>query len=162
MGTEDERTRFLGRCALRTNRSEAIQSVQASERALLVYDADCGPCVRFKRAVDFLEPRGLLGFMSIRKARDLGLLNDMPDTRRYSSFHLIKPKQELESGAEALPSLIRILPLGWLTSKLLASAPGGPRAMAWVYSTAARLHGGACERRSPRSQCGDADEPTRT
>jgi predicted DCC family thiol-disulfide oxidoreductase YuxK len=126
--------------------------VQASKRALLVYDIDCGSCVRFKRAVEFLDPRGLLGFASIGQAEDLGLLDAMPDQRRHSSFHLIKSGEDVESGAGALPSLVRMLPLGWLTSKMLTSAPGGPRATAWVYSTTARLHGRACERGSPGSE----------
>ena len=160
MGIEDWRTRFLGRRAYGTPRPEEIQSVQASKRPLLVYDVDCGACARFKRAVEFLDPRGLMDFISIERAQDLGLLEALSNQRMHASFHLIKSDEDVESGAEAFPSLVRMLPLGWLTSKMLASTPGGPRATAWVYSTAARLHGRACERGSPRSETVGTDEAT--
>ena len=114
--------------------------------SLLVYDADCGPCTRFKKALDFLDANQNLVFMSIEHAERAGLLDALPDRRRHSSFHLIFLDRRLESGAEALPSLIRLLPTGRLFSKLIVSAPGGRALLSFLYSTVSRLHEtGSCK-----------------
>ena len=105
----------------------------------LAYDADCGPCRRFKEMVDFMDPRERIDFLSLEEADDLGLLDKVPRRKRHTSFHLISPDGEVESGAEAIPSVIDFFPLGELFSKGL-SAPGWRTLVAGVCSALSRLH----------------------
>ena len=116
-----------------------------SSKYLLVYDADCGPCTKFKDAADFLDTYGRLDFVSLIEADELGLLDKIPASLRHRSFHLISPNWDIQGGASALPSLIELFPSGRLISKLITSAPGGRRLLASVYSTFSRLHdSGSC------------------
>ena len=113
---------------------------------LLLYDSDCGPCTRFKRASDFLDAHRKIDFMPIDEAEELGLLDELQESRRHGSFHLVLPSREIESGTEALPTLIGLFPLGRLFSRAINSTPGGVRVLKFVYSTAARLHeAGSCK-----------------
>ena len=48
------------------------------EDYLLVYDADCGPCTKFKRAVDWLDKYNHLRYASLVDADACGLLNSIP------------------------------------------------------------------------------------
>ena len=117
-----------------------------SMSALLLYDADCGACTRFKKAMDFLDAHERIGFMSIDRAEQIGLLNAIPDARRHRSFHMVLADGRLESGATALPSLIGLLPCGRFIAKMVCSAPKGLSVLAFVYSTASRLHEtGSCK-----------------
>ena len=115
---------------------------------LLAFDADCGPCRRFRNAVGFLDTFGRLDFMSLERAEDSGLLDAIPFAKRHSSFHLVSPDGTALSGANALPKLISLLPSGTLLSRLLREAPGGLKTAAFVYSVASRLHNtGTCQYR---------------
>jgi predicted DCC family thiol-disulfide oxidoreductase YuxK len=116
------------------------------DRYVLAYDADCGPCTRFKQGVDFLDAHRKIGFVSIDQAEESGLLDGIPETRRHRSFHLILPSKRVESGAEALPTLMGLFPSGRMISKIVESAPGGLPILAFVYSIASRLHEvGSCK-----------------
>jgi predicted DCC family thiol-disulfide oxidoreductase YuxK len=107
---------------------------------IIVYDADCGPCRRFKDFVDFLDIHNQIDFVPLTQAEDLGLLNRIPQYLRYKSFHLISPAGDIQSGPEAIPSLINLFPLGHQVSKLIVLAPGGKRMMRSIYSTFSRFH----------------------
>jgi predicted DCC family thiol-disulfide oxidoreductase YuxK len=110
-----------------------------------VYDADCGPCTRFKHSIEFLDSYRRFDFMPLRHADDEGLLNMIPAEFRHRSFHLISPAGEALSGAKAIPTLVSLLPSGSLISKLISSAPGGLRATGFVYGVFSRLHdAGSC------------------
>lgn len=110
---------------------------------ILVYDADCGPCRRFKDFVDFLDTHNQIDFVPLTQAEDFGLLNRIPQHLRYKSFHLISATGDIQSGPEAIPSLIHLFPLGHQLSKLIVLAPGGKRMMTSIYSTFSRLHDGS-------------------
>ncbi|MFZ0511792.1 MAG: DCC1-like thiol-disulfide oxidoreductase family protein [Candidatus Nitrosopolaris sp.] len=109
---------------------------------IIVYDADCGPCKRFKHFVNFLDVYNQIDFVSLTEGDELGLLNRIPQYLRYKSFHLISPTGDIQSGAEALLGLISLFPLGHPISKLIILAPGGKRMMTFVYSTFSRFHDG--------------------
>lgn len=114
-------------------------------RYLLAYDADCGPCTRFKRYVEFLDSYGKLDFTPLIEADEKGFLDRVPTALRHRAFHLISPSGEVLSGAKALPTLVNLLPTGTLLSKVMTMVPGGFRATAFVYGVAARLHDtGSC------------------
>jgi len=112
----------------------------SGSRCVLVYDADCGPCSRFKRAIDFFDARRRLDFASIDSAEVSGMLDQIPASYRRTSFHLVRTGARIESGAEAIPSLVAILPAGAVVSRAIRSIPCGARAVSFVYSTASRLH----------------------
>ena len=107
---------------------------------LLAYDADCGPCIRFKRLVDFLDAYHVIDFMSLVDANELGLLNKVPESIRFKSFHLISPNGDIQSGSEALYDLIALFPLGCHISKLIVLFPGGKQMTRFLYYTFSRLH----------------------
>jgi predicted DCC family thiol-disulfide oxidoreductase YuxK len=115
---------------------------------VLAYDADCGPCTRFKRAADFLDTYDKMDFMSLTEAENNGVLNAVTISARHRSFHLISPDGTALSGARAIPTLVSLLPSGNLTSELMIRAPGGLQTVGFVYSVFSRLHDtGSCRYR---------------
>jgi predicted DCC family thiol-disulfide oxidoreductase YuxK len=106
----------------------------SSSKYILAYDANCGPCTKFKRIVDILDKYERIDFISLTKADQEGLLGSIPVRQRYKSFHLISPKGEPKSGSEALLELIIILPGGRIISPLINYFPGGKRAVGFIYN----------------------------
>ncbi len=121
---------------------------------LLAYDASCGPCDRFRRAVAFLDSRGRFEYVPLEEADSEGLLDAVPRSLRYRSFHLMTPSGVVLSGADALPAVVRQLPGGRPLSWLMVRTPGGRAAIRFVYRAFSRLHdAGSCLREpgtSPR------------
>ena len=114
-------------------------------RYLLAYDTDCGPCTRFKEMLEFLDPRHRLGFVSLVDADGSGLLAGIPPRRRYASMHVISSSSLVWSGADALPVLVALFPLGTIPSKVISAMPRVRGLSRFLYSTLARLHGkGSC------------------
>jgi predicted DCC family thiol-disulfide oxidoreductase YuxK len=109
-------------------------------RYTLAYDEDCGPCTKFKRAIEFFDAHDAIEFVSLVQANELGLLDAIPEHLRFRSFHLIAPTGRVESGANALRGLIRLLPSGWLASEFIFSTPSGRRLATFAYSSLSRLH----------------------
>ena len=124
------------------NRSKKRTSMS---QYILAYDADCGPCTRFKESVDFLDTHRRLRFVSLEEADSGGILDRVPQEVRHRSFHLVAPDGAVLSGAYAIPTLVSLLPTGGFASRLMASAPGGLRTVMFVYQTFSRLHdAGSC------------------
>jgi predicted DCC family thiol-disulfide oxidoreductase YuxK/chromate transport protein ChrA len=114
-------------------------------RTLLAYDAHCEPCTRFRNLVHFIDSKGEIEFISLVDAEDAGLLEKVPKAERHTSFHLILPDGRLLTGAEAVPTLLELLPGGKMLSRVITSAPGGPLVISTVYDGFARGHdGSAC------------------
>jgi predicted DCC family thiol-disulfide oxidoreductase YuxK len=117
----------------------------SSSKYILAYDADCGPCTKFKRVVDTLDKYERIDFISLTKADEEGLLDNIPVRQRYKSFHLIFPKGDAKSGSEALLELIAILPGGKIISPIINYVPGGKKAVRFIYKRFLRLHDrGSC------------------
>lgn len=107
----------------------------------MAYDARCGPCSKFKAAVDFLDVRNLLEFMSLDVAESSGLMAGIDRSARYSSFHLVDPSSGVaRSGSEALLPLAGLLSPWRAIPSLLEGAPWGARALSFGYSVLSRLH----------------------
>ncbi len=130
-------------------------------KLVLAYDADCGPCTRFKHLIDFIDTENQVDFISLMEADETGLLDKIPRSARHTSFHLVFPSGEVLSGSAAIPSLIELLPLGKKISRVITVAPGGPRSISFVYAGFARLHDrGSCRyHRSLIRSTGDLTEP---
>ncbi len=121
-------------------------------RYMLVYDGDCGPCTKFKRAIDFLDTRMKLDYLSLIEADEKGVLDSVSPNLRHRSFHLVSPEGTVLSGAKALPGLIGLLPTGRPISLFMVLAPGGLSAMSFVYSVFSRLHDtGSCRYKTDSS-----------
>jgi len=122
-----------------------MQTGSSSSKYVLAYDANCGPCTRFKRIVEILDKYEKIDFISLTKADQEGLLNKIPVHQRYKSFHLIFPKGEAKSGSEALLELIAILPGGKIISSIINYFPGGKKVVRFIYLRFSRLHDrGSC------------------
>ncbi len=121
-----------------------MRAESLSSRYILAYDADCGPCTRFSHAVDILDIYQKIDFISLTEADQKGLLDKIPASMRYKSFHLILPDREaVKSGSDALIKLIAILPGGTVISPVINYFPGGNRIVHFVYTKFSRLHDGA-------------------
>ena len=117
----------------------------SSSKYILAYDANCGPCTRFKQMIDILDIYERIDFISLIKADQEGLLDKIPVHQRYKSFHLIFPKGDAKSGSEALIELIMILPGGEIISPIINYFPGGKKAVGFIYKRFSRLHDrGSC------------------
>jgi predicted DCC family thiol-disulfide oxidoreductase YuxK len=117
----------------------------SSSKYILAYDANCGPCTKFKHIVDILDKYERIDFISLTKADQEGLLDKIPVHQRHKSFHLIFPKGDAKSGSEALLDLIVILPGGKIISPIINYFPGGKKAVGFIYKTFSRLHDrGSC------------------
>jgi len=117
----------------------------SSSKYILAYDADCGPCTRFRRIVEILDKYERIDFISLTKADEEGLLDNIPAPQRYKSFHLIFPKGDAKSGSEALLELIAILPGGKIISPIINCFPGGKKAVQFIYKRFSILHDrGSC------------------
>lgn len=112
---------------------------------VLVYDADCASCTRFKQVVDWFDKYNRLRFVSLVDADQCRLLDSVQVARRHKSFHLISPRDKVSSGAEAIPILLTLLPLGGPISALIFVFRPARRIINFVYATFARLHdSGVC------------------
>jgi predicted DCC family thiol-disulfide oxidoreductase YuxK len=121
-----------------------MQAESISSRYILAYDADCGPCTRFRHAVDIFDIYQKIDFISLIEADQKGLLDRIPPSMRYKSFHLIFPnREEVKSGSDALIKLIAILPGGSLIFPIINHFPGGKQIVHFIYTRFSRLHDGA-------------------
>jgi predicted DCC family thiol-disulfide oxidoreductase YuxK len=112
---------------------------------ILAYDAGCGPCTNFKSIISFLSPRKKIGFVSLVAADESGLLDSLDSEKRYRSFHLLVPGQNISSGAEALPVLFGLIMGGRLVERAIQSIPFGFQTVSSVYGVLSRLHdSGSC------------------
>ena len=112
----------------------------------MAYDADCGPCTRFKEVVQVLDRYHRVDFLSLINADQMGLLDSIPQSLKYKSFHLISPNGSIWSGAEALPILVNLFPLGKSMSKVFMTTPIGKRITEFVYLKFSKLHdSGSCK-----------------
>ncbi len=120
----------------------------SERRSILVYDADCGPCTRFKRLISLLNVESKIVFVSLRDADRRNLLDSVPMDLRYQSMHFVMTDRSVLSGSEAVPSILASLPGGTVLSGLLKQNRLGRKLTAAGYAAAARLRGRSCRTRS--------------
>ncbi len=106
----------------------------------LVYDSACGPCTRFKEAVEFLDTRQKMSYVGIEDADELGMLAPLAPKLRHRSFHVVSPNGLIWSGASALPRVIALLPGGRPVSFIIDRNPAVFGAVSFVYYVLSRLH----------------------
>lgn len=112
---------------------------------MVAYDANCTPCRKFKCIIDILDIYQNIDFISLTKADKIGLLDQIPKSIRFKSFHLLSPNGKVSSGPEALLDLVRILPLGNSISKFIILTPVGIQITKVIYLMFSKLHDkGSC------------------
>jgi predicted DCC family thiol-disulfide oxidoreductase YuxK len=128
----------------------ALTPSSRAPRAVLAYDDHCGPCSSFKDAVKLLDARKRLSFVSLGEADSSGLLAGVPQSSRYSSFHLILPVPgAVWSGPGAILPLVRLIsPLGQAAASAIEALPGGVTTVSFAYAALSRLHS-SCSRVDP-------------
>ena len=107
---------------------------------LIAYDAGCGPCEAFRRAVSLLDSAKRLRFVPLGEADASGMLDAVPPDSRYRSFHMVDGAGGVQSGGAAIPSLMKTLFPGRVVPASLVRSPGGRRVLASAYSALSRLH----------------------
>jgi predicted DCC family thiol-disulfide oxidoreductase YuxK len=122
-----------------------MQAESPSSNYILAYDADCGPCTRFAHIVNSLDKYEKIDFMSLSIADQEGLLDKIPVTVRFGSFHLIAPNGETKSGSNGLLELIAILPGGKVILPIINYLPAGKMIVRFIYNRFSKLHDrGSC------------------
>jgi predicted DCC family thiol-disulfide oxidoreductase YuxK len=69
---------------------------------IIAYDVECIPSSRFKHIVDLLDIYEIIDFISLKEADKSGLLDQVPQSIRFKSFHLLNPSGDIKSGPDAL------------------------------------------------------------
>jgi predicted DCC family thiol-disulfide oxidoreductase YuxK len=110
----------------------------APDHALL-YDAECGFCMRSLSRVMRLDRGSRLRAVAIQSEEGRELLERaaVPEAARLESWHLIGPSGEAISGGAAAVPLLRLLPAGTPLAAVLAALPR-PRDAAYRWVAAHR------------------------
>lgn len=132
------------------------------DRAIVIYDSDCGFCRWMLGKVLAWDRRGVLRPIPLGSPEADRLLEGMPRELQYASWHLARPEGTLGAGAPAgsgvvsagaaIPPTFRMLPGGRPLAWLLERAPSLPdRTYAWIArnrSTLGRPVTAAAKRRA--------------
>ena len=94
------------------------------DRAIVLYDEDCGVCRWTADRLRRWDRRERLTFRSIRTAEAAGDLDAMAPADRYASWHLVEPDGRIWSAGAAIPPVMRRLPGGGPVATLAATFPG--------------------------------------
>lgn len=65
----------------------------SSSKYILAYDANCGPCTRFRHIVDILDKYERIDFISLTKADQEGLLDKIPVEEQIQIISSHPPKR---------------------------------------------------------------------
>jgi predicted DCC family thiol-disulfide oxidoreductase YuxK len=94
------------------------------ERALVLYDADCGVCVWLLSVLLRLDRARRLRSLALQRPEADDLLADLTPAERIASWHVISPAGTRQSGGAALAPLLELLPGGHAPAAALSRVPG--------------------------------------
>jgi predicted DCC family thiol-disulfide oxidoreductase YuxK len=94
------------------------------ERAVILYDADCGFCRWFVEKILGWDRRGHLRTVALQDPEADTLLPSMEPERKMASWHLVTADGEVHSAGAAFPPLLRLLPGGRPFAAAAAAFPG--------------------------------------
>ncbi len=102
-------------------------------RAIVLYDEDCGFCRWSADRIRAWDRRESLAFAAIQGRDGDRWLGSMDRAARYSSWHLVTPDRRVWSGGAAVPHALRRLPFGAAPAAVLAAFPAATdRLYGWV------------------------------
>jgi predicted DCC family thiol-disulfide oxidoreductase YuxK len=111
-----------------------------AERALVLYDADCGVCVWLLFGLLRWDRAGRLRSLALQSPAADDLLADLTPAERIATWHLISPAGARRSGGAALAPLLALLPHGRAPAAALARIPGlTDRGYRWTAEHRAQL-----------------------
>jgi predicted DCC family thiol-disulfide oxidoreductase YuxK len=93
-------------------------------RAILLYDSDCGFCRWSLGKVLAWDRRGRLRPVSLQSKEAERLLAGMPEEDRMSSWHLVETDGERHSAGAGIAPLLRLLPGGSPLGAVAGRLPG--------------------------------------
>jgi predicted DCC family thiol-disulfide oxidoreductase YuxK len=104
-----------------------------TDRALVLYDRDCGFCRWTLAKLLAWDRREILRPVPIDSVEGRQLLGDLGPDEREASWHFVDAAGNRASAGAAAPPLLRLLPGGRLPAALLSRFPAATeRAYAWV------------------------------
>ena len=104
-----------------------------SERAAVLYDADCGFCRWSLQKVLAWDRHDRLRPVALQDPEADRLLDGMDDRERMRSWHLVTPDGSVYSSGAAVPPLMRLLPGGTPLAAVAAVFPRGTESLyRWV------------------------------
>jgi predicted DCC family thiol-disulfide oxidoreductase YuxK len=111
-----------------------------AERAVVLYDADCGVCVWLLAILLSCDRAGRLRSLALQHPDADELLADLTPAERIASWHLISATGARHSGGAALAPLLALLPHGRVPAAVLARVPGlTDRGYRWTAEHRAQL-----------------------
>ncbi len=106
------------------------------ERAVILFDGDCGFCRRSVARILCWDRQGRLRPVALQDPEADTLLGSMEAERKWASWHLVTAEGRVYSAGAAFPPLLRLLPGGRPLAVLAAALPGlTERAYQWVSRT---------------------------
>jgi predicted DCC family thiol-disulfide oxidoreductase YuxK len=103
------------------------------DRAVLLYDDDCGFCRWWTAKVLAWDRARRIRAVALRSAEADRLLSPMEPARRMGSWHLVTREGRVRSGGAAIGTLARLLPGGAPLAFLAEAFPGlTERAYRWT------------------------------
>ncbi len=114
----------------------------AMERAVILYDSDCGMCRVCVALVLTWDRRARLHPIALDSAEASALLGSMPVAEREGSWHLVAGGGEVHSAGAAFPPLLRQLPGGRPLAAVMARLPRATeRGYRWVAGHRSQIGG---------------------
>ncbi len=103
------------------------------ERAVILYDAECGFCRWSADKILAWDRPGRLRPVALQDPKADRLLKGMNHDRRMASWHLVTPDGRVHSAGKAVPPLLRLLPGGPPIAFLASAFPSTTqRLYQWV------------------------------
>ena len=103
------------------------------DRAVVLYDADCGFCRWALAKLLVWDRRGRLRPLALQDPEAARLLDEIDDERRMGSWHLIRGDGSRTSAGTALAPMLELLPGGRTPAAALRLFPGAvERGYRWV------------------------------
>ncbi len=131
------------------------QADGGNDRAIVLYDDDCGFCKRLLSKFLAWDRDRRLRPVALQDPEATRLLAGMDQGRRMASWHLVTPDGRVRSGGDAIAPMLRMLPGGSAPARVVERMPRTvDRAYRWVAANrtaiSRRLPGR--ERAKPRAE----------
>jgi predicted DCC family thiol-disulfide oxidoreductase YuxK len=110
-----------------------LYAVDSVERAVILYDADCGFCRWSLARILGWDRRSRLRPVPLQSAEADLLLGPMAAEAKFASWHLVSPDGAVRSAGDAVAPVLRLLPGGGPIAAVASTFPKTTdRAYRWV------------------------------
>ena len=113
---------------------------------LMLYDADCAICIRFKNLIKLLDTGDRIRPITMHSPRARQLLAELSDDDYWRGFHILDAEGKAYHAATAIPELLRVCRPGRLLARILTAHGFIVALTSFVYAAFLREHAtGACQ-----------------